>query len=171
MDFAWQLCVNCAMRRAFQIKERRSRVAMLDFSEKTHWQPIRPAKHRGVRKGVRFIETNYFKPIDVKALAAVCGLSCRGLHDAFQMHLGVSPGEVLRQRRLQAAKNYLFNSEHSLGTIAALSGYRNANSLWVAFRNATGFSPGDYRKRLQFETRPRHSVDCSRDNVRYCHYD
>jgi transcriptional regulator GlxA family with amidase domain len=126
------------MRRTLQIKESKSRLPQANAP-----------KHKGVRKSIRFIETNYFRPIDVKDLAAVCGLSCRGLHDAFQSHLGISPGEVLRQRRLQAAKDYLFQSEHSLATIAALSGYRSANSFWVAFRNATGFSPGCYRKRLQ----------------------
>src|SRR5215469_17036013 len=125
------------MQRTLQTKVQKPRAAFPGFSEKRHRQLIGRSKHRGVQKGVRFIETNYFKPIDVKALAVVCGLSCRGLHDAFQLHLGISPGEVLRQRRLQAAKDYLFYSEHSLETIAALSGYRSANSLWVAFRRET----------------------------------
>lgn len=139
------------MQRPLQIKEQKSRGAIPGFWEKGHRQLRTPSKHRGVRKGVRFIESNYFRPIDVKDLAVACGLSCRGLHDAFQLHLGISPGEVLRQRRLQAAKDYLYYSEHTLQTIATLSGFRSANSLWVAFRRATGFSPGDYRKRFNSE--------------------
>ena len=149
--------VNGAMPRTLQIKEQKSRV--LGFWEEWNRQRNGCSKHRGVRKGVRFIETNYFRAIDVKDLAMVCGLSCRGLHDAFQLHLGISPGEVLRQRRLRAAKEYLFYSEHSLETIAALSGYRSMNSLWVAFRNATGFSPGNYRKRLKSRSRPLNPFD------------
>ena len=103
--------------------------------------------HKGVVRGLQFLWRNYRSQINVPDLAAVAGLSVRGFYKAFVKETGQKPGDVLRALRVQRVKELLARSDHTLKEIAARSGYRNENSLVVAFKQATGYSPRKFQKR------------------------
>jgi len=101
--------------------------------------------HKGVANSLRFIWQHYHEPISVADLVAVAGMSRRGLHKAFLDHLGRSPGQELHRQRLERAKRLLAESDHKMEVLAGMCGYQSANSFCVAFKQATGMSPKQYR--------------------------
>jgi LacI family transcriptional regulator len=103
--------------------------------------------HRGIARGIQFLWRNYRDAISIPDLAAVAGMSVRGFHKAFVKEIGRKPGDVLRGLRVQRVRELLADSNHTLKEIAARSGYRNENSLVVAFKRATGASPRKFQRR------------------------
>jgi len=104
--------------------------------------------HPGLVRCLRYLWTNYSKPIGVDDLARVAGMSRSGLHQAFIDKIGRPPGNELHRVRLENAKKLLTQSHLKLEEIAEKCGYQSANSFWVAFRQATGMSPKQYQKQF-----------------------
>lgn len=104
--------------------------------------------HPGVARSLRFIWEHCHEPISVKDLVGVAAMSRRGLHNAFIQHLGRTPGEELHRVRIEHAKGLLRDSNHKIEVLAGLCGYQSANSFCVAFKQATGLSPKQFRDQL-----------------------
>ncbi len=104
--------------------------------------------HPGIARCLRYLWQNCHKPISIDELAKVAALSRSGLHKAFLEHVGRPPGDELQRVRIENAKRLLSRSKMKLDEIAEKSGYQSANSLWAAFRQATGMSPKQYQKQF-----------------------
>jgi LacI family transcriptional regulator len=104
--------------------------------------------HPGVARSLRFMWEHCHESISVHDLARAASMSVRGFHQAFVDHLGRSPGSELHRIRIERAKKLLSDSGEKIEAIAELCGYRSSNSFWVAFKQATGMSPGKYQKTL-----------------------
>jgi LacI family transcriptional regulator len=102
-------------------------------------------KHKGVANSLRFIWEHADQPISVKDLVGVAAMSRRGLHKAFLENVGRTPGQELQRVRIERAKRLLAESNHKLEVLASLCGYQSANSFCVAFKQATGMSPKQFR--------------------------
>jgi AraC-like DNA-binding protein len=57
--------------------------------------------------------------------------------------------KILEQTRIAAAEEYLRDPRCALSEIAGLVGFSHQSSFTRAFRNATGRSPSEYRRRLR----------------------
>lgn len=101
--------------------------------------------HSRVARSVRFLWENFRKPIGVDHLAEVASMSKRAFHEAFLECFGHGPGAEIQRIRVEHARRLLRESPEKLAVIASECGYNSTNSLSVAFRKATGFSPRDYR--------------------------
>lgn len=104
--------------------------------------------HEGIARSVRFISQNYFRPIRVSDLEKIGGLSRRGFLKAFRKHTGVSPARVLRQLRVERAKQLLVETDLSLHQLAAQCGFRSVNSFSVAFRHVAGVAPKQFQRQI-----------------------
>jgi LacI family transcriptional regulator len=104
--------------------------------------------HPGVARSLRFILDHCHEPISIKNLVGVAAMSRRGLHTAFVENIGRTPGEELSRARIGRAKKLLAESDHKMEVLARMCGYQSANSFWVAFRQATGMTPRQYREKL-----------------------
>jgi LacI family transcriptional regulator len=104
--------------------------------------------HAGVARSLRFIWEHSHEPISVKDLVGVAAMSRRSLHTAFLQHLGRTPGQELHRVRIDRAKSLLSQRDQKIETISRSCGYLRANSFCVAFKQATGMSPKQYRDRL-----------------------
>ena len=102
-------------------------------------------RHKGVANSLRFIWEHCHQPISVKDLVGVAAMSRRGLHKAFLENLGRTPGQELQRVRIERAKRSLAESTHKIEVLASMCGYQSANSFCVAFKQATGMSPKQYR--------------------------
>lgn len=109
---------------------------------------ILAVNHKGVARSLRFIWDHSHEPISVKDLVGVAAMSRRGLHKAFLEHLGRTPGAELHRVRIERAKKLLGEPGHKMETLAGMCGYQSANSFCVAFKQATGMSPKQYRDSL-----------------------
>ncbi len=105
--------------------------------------------HPGLARALRFVDENFASPIDVDAIARAAGMSRRGLHQAFMQHLNRTPGAHLRTRRIEHVKKLLTETDSKIEEIATRSAYPNMNTFYVAFRQAVGKSPTEYRKESQ----------------------
>jgi LacI family transcriptional regulator len=101
--------------------------------------------HKGVANSLRFIWEHYHEPISVKDLVGVAAMSRRGLHKAFLENLGRTPGQELQRVRIERAKRLLGESGHKIEIVAGMCGFQSANSFCVAFKQATGMSPKQFR--------------------------
>ena len=102
--------------------------------------------HKGVANSLRFILEHFHEPINLSDLVAAAAMSRRGLHKAFMEHLGRTPGQELQRLRIERARRLLSGTDHKMEDLAIMCGYQSANSLYVAFRQATGVSPAEFRK-------------------------
>ena len=71
------------------------------------------------------------------------------LEKAFKKHLNDSPASVLRQIRLNYAKNVLTQTDTKIEAIALECGYSNSSNLSHAFNREVGMSPQEYRNRYR----------------------
>ena len=104
--------------------------------------------HKPIARSLRFLWEHCHEPISVDDLVKVAAMSRRGFHQAFLEHIGRPPGHELQRVRIERAKKLLTNSSNKMGIIAEMCGYQRANSFWCAFKQATGVSPKQYRKRF-----------------------
>jgi LacI family transcriptional regulator len=101
--------------------------------------------HKGVANSLRFIWEHAHQPISVKDLTEVAAMSRRGLHKAFLENVGRTPGQELQRVRIEHAKRLLAGSEYKMEVLANMCGYQSANSFCVAFKQATGSAPKQFR--------------------------
>lgn len=107
---------------------------------------ITAVSHEGLAKALRFIARHFSESIDIDHVARTAGMSRRGLHQAFVDNLSRTPGEHLRSTRIENAKRLLCETDQKVESVATASGYRNVNSFFIAFRQACGVPPGEFRK-------------------------
>lgn len=68
---------------------------------------------------------------------------------AFRQHFACSPGEYVRQRRIDSACAELADSDRSISEIALDAGFSSPSHFATAFRRSTGVTPSDYRAAAQ----------------------
>lgn len=107
--------------------------------------------HAGIGKGLDFMAKNFSEPIQLEDIVEVSGLSRRGFLKAFRRNLGVNPGAVLRQARIEYAKRLLTERDLVLKQIAKQCGYRSENTFCVAFQRSVGMPPKKYQRQYLLE--------------------
>ncbi|SFJ33604.1 AraC family transcriptional regulator, transcriptional activator FtrA [Amycolatopsis sacchari] len=85
-------------------------------------------------------------PLTVGTLAAHAGLSSRTLARRFSAQLGVSPGEWLLGKRVDAARVLLEQTDLPVEAIATRVGLASAVNLRRHFHARLGTTPGAYRR-------------------------
>ncbi len=81
--------------------------------------------------------------------AAVAGYSPFHYHRLFQRVFGETPHEFLTRLRLDRAKALLARGELPVTEICWEVGYESLGSFSSRFKEATGYSPSVYRRRLR----------------------
>ena len=96
---------------------------------------------------VDYIEANLAKPLTLRELAAVAGVSSRHFERAFRQSLGLPPHAYLLRRRLSTARGLLLGQTAlTIGQIAKGVGFSSASHLAAAFRRHEGYSPSEFRR-------------------------
>ena len=104
-----------------------------------------------VVRAVRFIREHAHEGIDVERVVEEAGMSRRMLERKFRAVLDRSPFEEIRRVRIENLKTLLSQTDKTLETIAPECGFVNVARMGLTFREATGMTPGTYRK--QFRSR------------------
>lgn len=95
---------------------------------------------------VRHLEADPLDDADEAGLARVAGVSATHLRNLCRAHLGVPPGELRRNLRLQLAQKLLCSSYLDIAGVAAACGWEDANYFARLFRSRTGQSPRAFRR-------------------------
>ncbi|WDQ16471.1 AraC family transcriptional regulator [Rhodopirellula sp. P2] len=96
---------------------------------------------------LRYIRDRAPDGITVADLLKAFPISRRRLEQRFRAELNRSPAEEIRRVRMAHVGRLLLDSDKTVTTIAAESGFATSASLSQAFRQHFGTTPGDYRRR------------------------
>lgn len=86
-----------------------------------------------------------YATVKVSDVARSIGINRSYLTSIFKKKTGFSPQEYLLQCRLNAARDLLLNTDHSVQEVARQVGYENPLTFSKMFKNAYGVSPRNYR--------------------------
>ena len=104
---------------------------------------------RKIVKAQAYIQQNLAdRNLSVQQLADQARMSQVHFRRLFHELFGMSPVKYLLNVRVEKAKSLLGLSEVRLEDIAAQTGFSSTAHLCAAFKNATGLTPGQYRKRI-----------------------
>ena len=96
---------------------------------------------------VDYIEANLAKPLTLRELAGVAGVSARHFERAFRQSLELPPHTYLLRRRLSTARGLLLaRNALTVKQIAKRVGFSSASHLASAFRRHEGYSPSQFRR-------------------------
>lgn len=104
-------------------------------------------KDPNVAKALRFVRENACGQIDTTAIAAAAGQSRRSLEKKFRACTGRSPMEEVHEIRLRRIKQLLTESSYILPVIAEQTGFAYHEYMSRFFKQHTGVTPGDYRRK------------------------
>jgi LacI family transcriptional regulator len=101
-----------------------------------------------VSQAIRFINEHADEPIGVEEVVQNLYGSRRTLERRFRASLGRSVASEIRRLRIERAKQYLRDTDHSITSVAKRCGFRSAQSLCEVFHREAGMTPGDFRREL-----------------------
>jgi len=87
----------------------------------------------------------YARSLSIGELAAGAGVHRSHLVRAFRQHFGTTPGEFVRQCRIDRAR-HLLRGQAPIAEIAVRVGFADQTQLTRAFTRAVGMPPGAYRR-------------------------
>ena len=100
-----------------------------------------------VSQALQFIHQNAKHLIQVDDVIKNLSVSRRSLHDKFMKTLGRSVYDEIKRVRIDLISQMLLETDLSISDIASSLGYDNSNHIARYFKQKTGISPLDYRKR------------------------
>ncbi len=98
------------------------------------------------RRARDYIETHLDRDIDLRVLAATCGLSATHFAKAFKGTVGMPPHRWLLKQRVERACDMLLNTGEPLEAIAAACGFADQSHMTRVFTRTIGTSPGAWRR-------------------------
>ncbi len=97
-------------------------------------------------RALRVLENIDHEGGDMKELPSRLGMTDRHLRRLFREHLGTTPTELIRSRRLHLARQLLLQTSLSVLDISNASGFRSQRRFHDAFQKAYKITPTNFRK-------------------------
>jgi len=102
--------------------------------------------HPALVRALRFIRDHYSDAIQTDDVVHASGMSRRGLHNAFELHLRRTVIDEITRLRVDHAAKLLRETRKKTDTVALESGFANYVRLHRVFIRHFGMSPSAYRK-------------------------
>ena len=106
-----------------------------------------------MRKMLRYIEIHYGEDLTLSDLADSAGISKSECARCFRVCLNTTPYKYLNEYRLSKAAQLLAQSEEPVGVIAGRVGFSQMSYFGKCFKQKTGQTPREYRKKNGLELR------------------
>jgi AraC family transcriptional regulator len=100
---------------------------------------------RWVVEAIRLVESDVARPLELKAMAAVAGMSKYHFLRVFRRLTGVTPHQYVISARLRRAALALASSRRPVIAVALDSGFADLSTFNKTFRAAFGLTPTQYR--------------------------
>lgn len=106
-----------------------------------------------VKSMMVYIHEHYAEKISIRKLASAAFLSERECYRIFQNYLNMTPVDYIRSYRIQIASQLLEESRMTITEVGIACGMGNSSYFGKIFREATGCTPRQYRKKWQDKNR------------------
>lgn len=101
-----------------------------------------------IMPSVKFMENNDIINITVSDLAKMSHISDSCLRKHFKMLYGKTPHEMIKERKIEASKNLLRDSNYTINEISEMLGFNDVTYFSKVFKKTVGVSPVKYRCRF-----------------------
>lgn len=115
------------------------------------YQRFSPEMNHGdavLARAQKVLERDFRKTLRMGELASEAGVSERTLLRRFRNVLGMTPVQYLQALRLERARELLESSRDSVDRITQRVGYEDVSSFRRLFKQFTGLSPAEYRRKF-----------------------
>jgi len=123
----------------------------LDRNRQTYFGTFTPAEDHGddlVKKAQEEIRKNFSTANTIEELITDVPASRRNLVRRFKQVTGITPIEYLQRTRIEAAKQMLEQSKHSILEVMLESGYNDLKTFRSLFKKNVGMTPKMYREKF-----------------------
>ena len=120
-----------------------------DFIYRVHHLHVNPNYSHAIQKCCDYIELSLGRKIRVADLAALVGYTEYYLTEKFKKETGQSVSSYIRYAKVERAKVLLESGEKSVKEISELLAFNTVNYFIQSFRETTGYTPAQYRKKFR----------------------
>jgi len=123
----------------------------LDRSRQTYFGTFAPEHDHGdtlVKQAQEEIRKNFSRVNTIEELIIDVPASRRNLVRRFKLVTGITPIEYLQRTRIEAAKQLLEQSRHSILEVMLESGYNDLKTFRSLFKKTVGMTPKMYRDKF-----------------------
>ncbi|MBQ3466813.1 MAG: helix-turn-helix domain-containing protein, partial [Oscillospiraceae bacterium] len=120
-----------------------------DFIYRVHHLRTNPNYSLAIQKCCDYIELSLDRKIRVSDLAALVGYTEYYLTDKFKKETGQSINSYIRFVKVERAKVLLTSTDTPVKEIAESLAFNTVNYFIQSFRETTGYSPAQYRKKFR----------------------
>lgn len=110
-------------------------------------EPYNAGPHRYIQGAVTYIDQHIYERISVSQLAQMAGIDRSYFCSIFKQYQGVSPQQYILNLKISKAKTFLETTDVDVRYIADSLGYGDLFTFSHAFKQKTGISPREWRKR------------------------
>ena len=94
-----------------------------------------------------YVRSHLNEPLDGDSVAEACGVSRKTLCTRFKVETGETFAAYVRRVRIERARRLLDTSEFDISRIAYQTGFSSQSHFQTAFKEATGYTPREWRMR------------------------
>ncbi|MHA6485465.1 response regulator transcription factor [Paenibacillus sp. strain BS8-2] len=105
-----------------------------------------PTDHPEMNRIIVFLEEHYAEDISLKRMAELISMDASYVSDLFKRKTGMTLTHYIQQRRIQAAKMLLSETERTVSDIGQQVGFENDNYFIKIFKRWCNVTPNEYRK-------------------------
>ena len=102
-----------------------------------------------IADGVHLLEQTYLENLPISQYAEASHVSVNTFRNVFQKEFGISPLKYRNRLRIERATELLSESGFSVAEAAYASGFENIGYFCRYYRQVTGESPGDTKRKYQ----------------------
>lgn len=123
----------------------------LDKGRQSHFTVFNGQRSHGdehILNAQQYIEAHYMDAISIEQVAAQAHMSKRNFIRRFKTATGNTPIEYIQRVKIEAAKKALERSGGDVNSVMYDAGYNDLKSFRKVFRQVTGMTPQDYRRKF-----------------------
>ena len=98
---------------------------------------------------IRYINENYPHTLSNSVLSEISGYNERHLNRLFVSYTGSSLHKYIINKRMEEASYLLIYSDLPISSVSEQVGFANLSNFSVSFKEHTGMTPSNYRKKLR----------------------
>jgi len=102
-----------------------------------------------IGKVIDFLETHFERKIGLNEMSEISFMSSRNFQRVFKKAVGATPLQYLMAIRLQKSRQLLRETNKTIASIAAETGFSDSNYFIKCFRNANHITPSKFRERFR----------------------